>query len=718
MQSVGVDRQLKFDMQVICQRKGCEIGDPYQYCFFDLWPDDDAKHAFNKYVECKWPIHVFSLDPVIEQQNQLDLFSQRTELQLALATAVASGQVSFQNATSYARRIERDLAAINLNRTAIGFGAGEATYGWRFYPRYQAPPTQSNPRRILSTLVNNGPSMDYTLNKLRLEPGQRECYALVLVPSFAPQIKLTTITNWFDLKTCHPDQELRTTDMINLSRKVQTARSAMQKLCDSGRYRPVDFELLGDRLTQLEAMLPMQSHDVELPFEADLTGSEIFTSFNAALGPRLLTWFGEPGGPGGSVFLLGTGFTVRDMKVVVGGVTVGDSPQSQSAGGASPSYELVSRNIMRVDIPPNVTAIRTPVVFRDPSFVCFDHGHGKTADGGCDDCAKLKRAPSEANIAAYAAVATARQADVMKAQHALNNAIQNRNNLQALKPNSTELGAAIQVVRSAEDGVNEANATLVQAQAALTSAKVQPGPSDCECKQRWVVDIHVASSNGISNHLLVEVPEPGPAGPAAKPMTVTVTTSVKPNAADGSITTTTNYQTTTPGILPPGTFFPINSPFPAGATFVSPGATTINALPAGSAAAPAQSAAPKAAPAAAGAPAAAPATTPAGGKAGGQASLGAPLQPTPSSSRMSAQPAAATGRAMSAAETRATHIPPPFHGRKDPAVVPASTRSSAAAAARPRPSLLSKTKHTTPKPATPAPTPHKSILSRIFGHTN
>ncbi len=145
VQSVVVDRQLKFDMQVICQRKGCEIGDPYQYCFFNLLPDDAAKHAFNKYVECKWPIHVFSLDPVIEQQNQLDLFSQRTELQLALATAVASGQVSFQNATSYARRIERDLAAINLNRTAIGFGAarprtaGDFTRGIRRLPPRAIP---------------------------------------------------------------------------------------------------------------------------------------------------------------------------------------------------------------------------------------------------------------------------------------------------------------------------------------------------------------------------------------------------------------------------------------------------------------------------------------------------------------------------------------------------------------------------------------------------
>ncbi len=157
IQSVAVDRQLKYDMQIMCQRKGCDVGNPFQYCFFNLWPDEASQHAFNKYVECKWPIHVFSLDPIVEQQNQLDLFSQRTELQLALATAVSTGQVSFQNATSYARRLEQDLAAVALNRPAVGFGAGEATFGWRFTPRIQTPPTQSTGRRILSTLANNGP---------------------------------------------------------------------------------------------------------------------------------------------------------------------------------------------------------------------------------------------------------------------------------------------------------------------------------------------------------------------------------------------------------------------------------------------------------------------------------------------------------------------------------------------------------------------------------
>ncbi len=107
--------------------------------------------------------------------------------------------------------------------------------------------------------------------------------------------------------------------MVGLGRKLQTARNAYQRLCDSGRYRPTDIESLGERLDQLEAMLPIQSHQVTLPFEADLTGSEIFSSYNAGLGPRLLTWYGEPSQPGGSIFILGTGFTVHEMKVIVGG---------------------------------------------------------------------------------------------------------------------------------------------------------------------------------------------------------------------------------------------------------------------------------------------------------------------------------------------------------------------------------------------------------------
>jgi hypothetical protein len=174
VQSVLVDRQLKHDMEIMAQRKNCSIGDPYQYTFHALVPDTAAQQAFNTYVACKWPIHVFSLDPMVDQQNQLDYFSQRTELQLALAAAVASGQVSIQNATTYARRLEQDLAAVNLNRTAVGFGAGETTFGWQFRPRIQTPPTVSNLHRVAGILLYNGSGPDFANKNLQIEPGPRE----------------------------------------------------------------------------------------------------------------------------------------------------------------------------------------------------------------------------------------------------------------------------------------------------------------------------------------------------------------------------------------------------------------------------------------------------------------------------------------------------------------------------------------------------------------
>ena len=142
---------------------------------------------------------------------------------------------------------------------------------------------------------------------------------------------------------------------------------------------------------------------------------------------------------------------------------------------------MVSRNVLRVDIPPTATPIRTPVVFKDPSLQCFNQGNGKVANGWCADCGQAKAAASNANIAAYAAIVTARQADVMKAQHGLQNAIAARNTLQATKPNSTDLANAIQAVKAAEDSVNSANAALVAAQAVVQAASAPAAPTECEC---------------------------------------------------------------------------------------------------------------------------------------------------------------------------------------------------------------------------------------------
>ncbi|MEW4566621.1 hypothetical protein AB1L88_02020 [Tautonia sp. JC769] len=349
VQSVLIDRQLKHDMMVVAQRAGlaCDTLDHFTFHAFD--PSLEEREAFNTYVAQKWPIHVFSLDPAVEQQNELDLYSIRTQLQLAFALGVATGQIEFENLTSYARLLERDLATIGLNRTAVGFGAGDTTFGWRFYPRIQTPPTESNPQRFLNTLLFNGPPPNYDLKTRRIEPGPRECVALIVMPNFIPGVRFTTTANWFDLAGMLADQELDTVDMVDLSRKVQIARNGLPNVIDSHLYRPEELARLDDRITQLEALLPMQTHYSKLPFEGDLSGSEIFSSDSSKLAPRLLAWYGEPpihGNPS-SIFILGTNFGIVDMEVIAGGVTI------PGAG------DLISRNVLRITIPPEAMPIRT-----------------------------------------------------------------------------------------------------------------------------------------------------------------------------------------------------------------------------------------------------------------------------------------------------------------------------------------------------------------------
>jgi hypothetical protein len=545
IQSVRIDRQIKFDMQVMAERKGCVCGDPYAYTFHDLWPQEGAKRAFMAYVACKWPISVFSLDPILDQQNQLDLFSQRSELQMALAAAVATGQVSVQNASTYARRLEQDLGAIYLNRTSLGFGAGETIYGWRFYPRLQTPPTQSNPARIAGLLLRNGPGPDYALRNQKIEPGLRECYALMIVPNFVPKIRLTTVTNFFDLKTCAPEQEMKNTNMVNLGRKLQTARTAMQRLCDSGCYRPVDLELLGSRINQLEAMLPLQSFQVSLPYEGELLGSEMFSSYNAGLGPRLLTWYGEPGHQRGSIFLVGSGFTVHEMKVIVGGVTLSDPTSIPPPPGAPKkySYDIMSRNVLRIDIPPDAQTTETNIILNYPKPEAKPSDVSRMVE--TNETTENTRGPLPFGLG----------------DRTTNNFT--RRTLETAKGNS--------------------RTTVPPVPPQLPNpAPAEHNPRLSESKRRKLIDIHVATPNGVSNHLLVEVP-PNIA-PSAEPKTLTtsVATTNTIDVTNNVTQTKTEFTTTPPGVvLPPGTFVPMGGSMPAGGTFVAPGAGTINVNPPG-----------------------------------------------------------------------------------------------------------------------------------------
>lgn len=375
--SAMIDEQIKEDIVATTERQGFGIvpQELQHLNFGSFQPGPDEKARFTDYVSQKWPIQVFGLDPSINEQNEVDALSRKSDLQVALAQSLATGTVQFDQAMRYARRLEEQYATVGLNRTAVAFSAGSTTFGWKFYPRLQNPPRQNNAERLGGLIFNGGPSPRYDLAHRKIEPGPRECVALVVAPNFIPSIRMTTTTNWFDLTPVkhHGNERINNVDMIRLGRQIQMARNAFQRLCDDGNYRPGDLERLQDRITQLENMLPTQSVQIQLPFEGDWYGRELFMSDGARLSPRLLMWFGEPGqlsetqtefvadpadktkflktidgkdyyknrsGVKRSIFLIGQNLSITETRVVVGGIHLGKD-----------QYEMISRNIIRVEIP-------------------------------------------------------------------------------------------------------------------------------------------------------------------------------------------------------------------------------------------------------------------------------------------------------------------------------------------------------------------------------
>ena len=100
-----------------------------------------------------------------EDQNIADAFSLRRELQLSMSLAFVTGQISANNMTRFARRIEQDYETVALNRTMVGFSHGEDTFGWRYYPRYQTPDIESNLTVLARDLLIGGPNRNAVLRQ-------------------------------------------------------------------------------------------------------------------------------------------------------------------------------------------------------------------------------------------------------------------------------------------------------------------------------------------------------------------------------------------------------------------------------------------------------------------------------------------------------------------------------------------------------------------------
>lgn len=402
VESVMLNERLIEDMKSVSANKNCCQMPPDGLQFYGPNPSIEARVAFQDYIRCRWPIQVFSLDPVTDDQNISDAFSQRRELQLALAIAASKGMFGMQNLTRFVRRMEYDLETIQLNRTAVGFSHGNDTFGWRFYPRVQTSPAPGSIKAFGQTLIG-GQSREKRLKHQMLEPAMRECSALIVMPSFIPYITVDVQTNWFKLSTSFVGKafkrHLDLSDAVELSKDVTTLRelaSACKK--DAHLYRDGETHRLLRAVDQIERQLPLQTAYVQIPYENNLSGFEIFNNGVTDLGPELIDWYGGPGisvgGPGYStvqdihesisnstktsttttlekrtqltpdlkattLFLIGKNFTSLGEKtrIIAGGLDVSDSRR------------LISRNVIQVTIPAHALVESTKIDGKDHLFV-------------------------------------------------------------------------------------------------------------------------------------------------------------------------------------------------------------------------------------------------------------------------------------------------------------------------------------------------------------
>ena len=311
--------------------------------FYGPDPSPEARTAFAEYVRTRWPIRVFALDPAVEEQNVDETYSRRRELQIARALAAASGRLNAQALTRYTRRVETDLATVSLNRTIVGFSHGSDTFGWRFHPRMQAPPTRGTLATLGETL-RGGPTTDGDLAQRQLEEGPRECSAIVVMPSFVPHVRLDVQSRWFSL--VHPRAVApNARESVRLTRSVAAIQQA-GACCQGCRGDATAAAQLQRRVQVLERRLPAQALTALVPYENTAGGFELFNTGISDLAPELLGWYGAAGiDPAGttSLFLVGKGASIHDTQVIAGGRVV--------------PFDLIGRDVIKVDIPAGVQTL-------------------------------------------------------------------------------------------------------------------------------------------------------------------------------------------------------------------------------------------------------------------------------------------------------------------------------------------------------------------------
>ncbi len=342
IEAAAINRRLKQDM--VDQDPTLRPEALRTISFFEPNASEDAMRLFERYVDEKWPLKVYAIEPVIAQQNVADGFGRRTQSAFDLAAVAPVGTLkALSGLASLGLASEHhgseDENAIRLNPTMVGFGAGERSFGWIFYPRIQ---TRMRDGRLITDiqLLLNGRFPEPGGKEQSIEPGQRECTALIVMPNFVPKIEFITVADWFRTSEVGDGQKSDLEKASTLSRKFVAAENALHRAKIEGQwqYRPEEYQIAVERLSQLRSLMPTQRLLVQVPFSDNNNDSRIFCSQSAQLRPVLLTWHGPPPlqGEESTILVEGKNFSVHDTHVI--------------AGGKPAKQVLVSRNILEVTI--------------------------------------------------------------------------------------------------------------------------------------------------------------------------------------------------------------------------------------------------------------------------------------------------------------------------------------------------------------------------------
>jgi hypothetical protein len=348
VESVLLNERMIEDMNATTDNQGFSLAPHCWMPFYGPNPSEEARQRFVAYAKARWPIKVFTVDPVNNEQNIADVSTIYREMQLAIAMSVAANEIGVNAAMNTLRKIQRDTATIELNRTIVGFAHADDTFGWRFYPRFQTPPVEGSLKVFFRDLVAGGPTDKQLLRSKQIEPGMRECVAIVLMPSFVPKVEFDSRGNWFRLdRPGHTAMSMK--ENLQHSRAVEAMRTNSQRCIRCTQfYRPGEVDRLLKRIEQLDRELPTQTLVCQVPIENTSGGFEILASGSRELAPELLGWYGAPGYDpevGAAIFLVGDNFSVHRTSIIAGNQSI-------------PIERMLSRNVIQITLPPSL-----PVIF-------------------------------------------------------------------------------------------------------------------------------------------------------------------------------------------------------------------------------------------------------------------------------------------------------------------------------------------------------------------